>query len=212
MRKFIVLFAAMFAFGFAGAQQAAAQQNMFGVKGGFISSEIDADDLLDSDSRTGFGAGAFLQVMVGSNVSVQPEALYLSKGGSGAVEGADLEVTTDYLQVPVLVQFHLPTPGPVSPRLFAGPSVAFEIGCDADVSSGSIVFEGSCEDAGLDTKSADFGVVFGAGADISTGGLILTVDGRYDLGVTNILDDSTDDDAKNRAWEFFAGVGFPFGP
>jgi hypothetical protein len=211
MRKFLIMFAAMFAFGFAGVQDAAAQQNMVGVKGGFISAELSADDFGDSDSRSGFGAGAFLQVMVAPSFSIQPEALYLSKGGSGSIEDFDTTLKLNYLQVPVLVQYHLPTPGPVSPRLFAGPSVAFEVGCDVEATSGAISVEGSCEDADINTKSADFGVVFGGGVDISTGGIVLTLDGRYDLGVTN-LDDSPDADAKNRAWEFFAGVGFPFGP
>lgn len=206
MRKFVAVFAAMFAFGLGGVQQAEAQQNMVGVKGGFISSEL-SGDFADVESRTGFGFGAFLQVMVGPNFSIQPEALYLSKGASE--EGGDGEVKANYLQVPVLVQYHLPTPG-VSPRLFAGPSIAFETGCD--VEEGGI--STSCEDALINTKSADFGLVFGAGVDIPAGGVVVTLDGRYDMGVTNLSDEAeeVDVEVKNRAWEFFAGVGFPFGP
>lgn len=206
MRKFVALFAAVFAFGFVGVQQAAAQQNMFGVKGGIISSEL-SGDFGDVESRTGFGFGAFLQVMIAPNLSIQPEALYLSKGASES--GGDGEVKVNYLQVPVLVQYHFPTPG-VSPRLFAGPSIAFETGCDFEDGSVSV----SCEDEMVNTKSADFGLVFGAGVDIPAGGVVVTLDGRYDMGVTNLIEDGDefDVDLKNRAWEFFAGVGFPFGP
>lgn len=207
MRKFVALFAAIFAFGLVGAQQAEAQQNMVGVKGGFISSEL-SGDFTDVDSRTGFGFGAFLQVMVAPNFSIQPEALYLSKGASE--EDGDGEVKVNYLQVPVLVQYHLPTPG-VSPRLFAGPSIAFETGCDVEDNDVSASCE---EDEFLNTKSADFGLVFGAGVDIPAGGVVVTLDGRYDMGVTNLSDEAeeVDFDVKNRSWEFFAGVGFPFGP
>lgn len=206
MRKFVALFAALFAFGFAGVQQAAAQQNMVGVKGGFMSSEL-SGDFTGLESRTGFGFGAFLQVMVAPSFSIQPEALYLSKGASE--EGGDGEVKASYLQVPVLVQYHLPTPG-VSPRVFAGPSIAFETGCDVEEDGASA----SCEDVAINTKSADFGLVFGAGVDIPAGGVIVTLDGRYDMGVTNVSDEAeaSDFEVKNRAWEFFAGVGFPFGP
>lgn len=206
MKKFIVITATMFAFGFAGAPQAAAQQNMVGVKGGFIAAEVTGDFADDFSSRTGFGFGGFLQVMVGPNFSIQPEALYLAKGASED----DAEVRLNYLQIPVLVQYHLPTPG-VSPRVFAGPSLAFEVSCDIEDGS----FSASCEDEGVDTKSADFGLVFGAGVDIPAGGVVVTLDGRYDMGVTNIGEDADelgDVEIKNRAWELFAGVGFPFGP
>lgn len=207
MRKCVIMLGALFAFGFAGVQQAAAQQNMVGVKGGFVAAEL-SGDLEDAlSSRTGLGFGAFLQVMVGPNWSIQPEALYLAKGASE--DGGDGEVKVNYLQIPVLVQYHLPTPG-VSPRLFAGPSLAFELGCDIEEDGDSA----SCDDLGISTKSADFGVVFGAGVDIPAGGVVVTLDGRYDLGVTNISDEAEEFeiDIKNRAWEFFAGVGFPFGP
>lgn len=208
MRKFLIMCAAMFAFGFVGVQQAAAQQNMVGVKGGFVAAELSGDFDDTFSSRTGIGFGAFLQVMVAPGFSIQPEALFLAKGAEE--DTGDDEVSLDYLQVPVLVQYHLPTPG-VSPRIFAGPSLAFELGCDIEDDGVSE----SCEADGVDTKSADFGLVFGAGVDIPAGGVVVTLDGRYDVGVTDINDDAdglTNFETKNRSWEFFAGVGFPFGP
>lgn len=207
MRKSMVMLTALFAVGFAGAQEAAAQQNMVGLKGGFVAAELTGNLEDGLASRTGFGLGAFLQVMVGPNWSIQPEALYLAKGASE--DEGDGEVKVNYLQIPMLVQYHLPTPG-VSPRLFAGPSVAFEIGCD--VEEGGVSVE--CGELDINTKSADFGLVFGAGVDIPAGGVVLTLDGRYDMGVTNVSDEPEEADVeiKNRAWEFFAGVGFPFGP
>lgn len=204
MRKILVMTAALFAFAFAGAQQAVAQQNMVGVKGGFLSSELSGDIEDDLARRSALGLGAFLQVMVAPNVSIQPEALYLMKGASE--DAGDGEVEVDYLQVPVLVQYHIPAVG-VSPRIFAGPSLAFELGCDISEDGSSA----SCEDSGTNTKSADFGLVFGGGVDIPAGGVVVTLDGRYDLGVTNIADEEGIE-VKNRSFQFFAGVGFPFGP
>lgn len=205
MKKF-VLIAALFAFGFAGVQEAAAQQNMVGLKAGLVAAEL-SGDVEDVSSRAGLGFGGFLQVMVGPNFSIQPEALYLMKGASDDANEADIKV--NYLQVPILVQYHIPAAG-VSPRIFAGPSLAFELGCDLEMDG----VEASCEAADISTKSADFGLVFGAGADIPLGGVVVTLDGRYDLGVTNIAEDvdGVEFDVKNRAFEFFAGVGFPFGP
>ena len=208
MRKILVLTAALFAFAFAGAQSAMAQQNMVGVKGGFLSSELSGDIEDDLARRSAVGFGAFLQVMVAPNVSIQPEALYLMKGANEDVGDGTVEV--DYIQVPVLVQYHIPA-AVVSPRLFAGPSLAFEMGCDISEDGTSQ----SCENEGFDTKSADFGLVFGAGVDIPAGGVIVTIDGRYDLGLTDLADvpEGVEGfEVKNRSLQFFAGVGFPFGP
>lgn len=207
MRKFMII-AALFAFGVAGAQEAAAQQNMVGLKAGLVAAEL-SGDVEDVSSRAGLGFGGFLQVMVGPNFSIQPEALYLMKGASGSDGAEDVDVKVNYLQVPILVQYHIPAAG-VSPRIFAGPSLAFELGCDVETNG----VESSCETEEISTKSADFGVVFGAGADIPLGGVVVTLDGRYDLGVTNVAEEpeGVEFEIKNRAWEFFAGVGFPFGP
>ncbi|MFW6085367.1 MAG: porin family protein [Gemmatimonadota bacterium] len=204
MRKFLVMTSALFAFGVAGAQEAVAQQNMAGVKGGFVSSSVSSVELEDLDRRSSVGVGAFLQVAVAPNVSIQPEALFLMKGADD--DATDQTRELDYLQVPMLVQYHIPAVG-VSPRIFAGPSLAFETGCNVSNGDESV----PCETFGIDTKSADFGLVFGGGVDIPAGGFVVTLDGRYDLSVTNVADEEGVE-VKNRSVQLFAGVGFPFGP
>lgn len=212
MMKRIVALAAAFVLVGGVVQDAAAQQNLLGAKAGLVMADISVDDaeFIDTDSRSSVGFGAFLQVPVGGSLSVQPEALYMPKGFSGEDAGLDVSAKVAYLQVPILVQYHIQTGGNLTPRLFAGPTIAFELSCDVDFTFDGETDEESCEDAGLATKSSDFGATFGAGVDVGLGNMVLTIDGRYDLGVTNIADDS-DADAKNRAWGFFAGLGFPMG-
>ena len=61
-------------------------------------------------------------------------------------------------------------------------------------------------------QQVDFGVVFGAAVAFPLGSVQLIIDGRYDLGLTNVNDTEGDDESlKNRAWQFMAGVGFPVG-
>lgn len=206
MRKLIVSGAAACAFAVAAAQPALAQQNMIGVKGGFVSADLNTSNIEGTfDARTGFAGGAFLQVNVGQSFSIQPEALYVAKGSE--VDG-DFEVKLSYLEVPILLQYHIPA-AVVSPRLFAGPSLAFEMSCDLAQGGVSI----TCDEGDTQTKSADFGLVFGAGVDVPAGPVVITFDGRYDLGATNIEDSGDPDTSvKNRSWQFFAGLGFPFGP
>ena len=56
---------------------ASAQGATFGVKGGASLSEISETDL---DSRTGFVAGGFVRMGLGSSLELQAEALYHQKG------------------------------------------------------------------------------------------------------------------------------------
>lgn len=205
----LVLFAAL-----AAARPASAQQNMLGVKGGFVSANVDEDG---ADSRTTAGFGGFAQLMLAPNLSLQPEALYLGKGFSGSDGGVESTFKLTYLQVPLLLQYHFPVEGNVSPRLFAGPAVAFKLSCDVEGNDGSTSLEFPCEDFqdfGLDLnpRSTDFGLSFGGGIDITSGGVVVTLDGRYDLGLSDVLEFEGVSGLKNRAWEFFAGVGLPLSP
>ena len=210
MKRVVTLMAAL-VLGGAVVQDASAQQNLLGVKAGYVMADVSVDDF-DTDSRSGIGFGAFLQVPIGGSLSVQPEALYLPKGFKTEDLGIEFEAKAAYLQVPILVQYHFQTGGNVAPRLFAGPSIAFELSCDIEATDGVVSAEDSCdsEEFEFSTKSADFGLVFGAGVDLPLGSMVLTLDGRYDLGVTNILDEG-EEEVQNRAWEFFAGLGFPMG-
>ena len=48
-----------------------------------------------------------------------------------------------------------------SPRVFAGPAIAFEASCKISGTDGSVDVEVDCEDVDLPTKSTEFGAVFG---------------------------------------------------
>lgn len=153
------------------------------------------------DSRTGFVGGVFAQFGLGSPWFIQPEVLYSSKGFGAESETLSL----NYVEIPVLFGAAFPlSNSALKPMVFAGPSVGFALSCDA---------EG--EDCGDIYKSVDFGLVFGAGIQYALDNISLFLDGRYDMGLTNVLDDITEIDVdvsvKNRAWQFMAGVGFPVG-
>lgn len=214
MRTLAMVAALGLAVGTIGVQNLSAQETQIGVKAGFVSANVDEDG---ADSRSSFAFGAFAQLPVAPNLSVQPELLYTGKGFAGEADGVDSEFQLSYLEIPVLVQYHFPVEGSVAPRLFAGPTVAFELGCDVEGTDGSVSASFSCDefaDFGLDltTKSTDFGLAFGAGVGIESGAVTVTVDGRYVLGLTDIFEFEGVSALKNRAWELFLGAGFPVGP
>lgn len=214
MRTLAMVAALGLATGTIGVHHAAAQETQIGVKAGFVSANVDEDG---ADSRSSFAFGAFAQLPVAPYLSVQPELLYTGKGFAGEADGVDSEFQLSYLEIPVLVQYHFPVEGNVAPRLFAGPMVALELGCDVEGTDGSVSASFSCDefaDFGVDltTKSTDFGLAFGAGVGIESGAVTVTVDGRYVLGLTDIFEFEGVSALKNRAWEFFLGAGFPVGP
>jgi hypothetical protein len=184
-------------------------QTTLGVKGGINIANVstDATDLPpDLDSKTGFVGGAFATFGLGSLFALQPELLYSQKG-FGASEG-DLSATlgVNYIEIPVLLkaQFKLAM---LRPAIYAGPVVSFETSCNLDVVGVSV--DCDSDDGFVDRKTTDWGAVFGANLDFILGPVILILDGRYQLGLTNLADvEDADESVKNSVWQIMAGVGF----
>ena len=129
--------------------------------------------------------------------------LYSSKGA----KSGSFTTSLSYLEVPILFGAAFPIDGSdFKPMVFAGPSVGLNL---------------SCDDEGFDCKDSvntlDFGLAIGAGFQYALESITLFLDGRYTFGLTNAADDlifvGTNEDvtAKNKAWQFMAGVGFPIG-
>lgn len=185
-------------------------QTTIGVKGGINIADIDTniEDLPDVlDSKTGFVGGGFVTLGLGSLFAVQPELLYSQKGFKAEEGMLSAQLGTNYIEIPVLLkaQFRLAM---LRPAIYAGPVASFETSCNLDVVGVSV----DCDDdeGFVDRKKNDWGAVFGANVDLILGSITLILDGRYQLGLTNLADapDLPDEEAKNRVWQIMAGVGF----
>lgn len=198
---------------------AIAQSTTIGAKAGLSLATLGADakDLLGGSlkNRTGLTAGGFVTRELSGVWSLRGEVLFTAKGTTAEDTGEKATVKLNYIQIPVMLQVGIPIEGHAGfqPYLAAGPSVAFELSCDLEVESGSQSLKESCADEDVETKSVDFGVVFGVGALISAGSGSLIFDIDYALGLTNINDTPGTDvfDVTNRAWAFTVGYGIPVG-
>lgn len=139
MKKLMFSALALFAFGFANAQDS---DMKFGVKGGVQFTNITGD--LDGDGRTGFYLGGLVDFAVAEDFHVQPEVLY-------SMEGAD-EASISYIRIPIMAKYYVME----GLNLQAGPSVAFKIASEDDF----------VDEA---TKSIDFGLGIGAGYELTSG-------------------------------------------
>lgn len=180
-----------------------------GVRAGGDFMTIGGDDAPDDlNRRTGFLAGAFVQLDFAGPFALQPEVLYVQKGAEREddLQGTTVTTTTklDYIEVPVLAKFQLPVTGPFSPNLFAGPTAGFNVTSEAEVEGGG---QSETEDI-ENTSSTEFGVVFGVGGDFGIGAGTISVDARYGLGLTSVDDSDADQSINNQGFMITAGFAF----
>jgi len=216
------IFAATLAVAFSlGAPDGAASQLVLGFGGGVASSTwggADADDVVGTDiekgSRTGFRFGGFLAIPVGSRLSIVPAAFFSQKGAMYSEGSDELTAKIDYFEIPVLASISLTGPeSSVGFSIHAGPALAFEAGCDIEVSDASSTASVDCDTFGLDERqSTDLGLVAGASVSFPlTEAVSILVSGGANFGMRT-LDTSTDpSDIKNRSYSLSAFAAFPLG-
>jgi len=182
----------------------AESQIKFGVKAGVVMANLSGDgwdtiEEMDSVSiekkyLMGMAGGLFVEIPLGtSGVSLQPEILYVMKGGKGETTVEDVTMTrklkNDYIEVPVLIKYSFATAGKASPFMFAGPVAAFNISSkvqDQDPPDEPGFGDFDVENA----KSLDFGLTIGGGLGLAVGPKgKLTFDLRYTLGLGDAFED-----------------------
>jgi hypothetical protein len=196
-----------------------AQQLSVGARGGYVRSTIswDGTEQVETSWNPNFHIGAVSRLEIHRNLALQLEVWYVEKS-SGArlpAESADGDLELSYLEIPLLVQIRVPL-GPnsrVAPRLFAGPSVAFELDCGVSLIIDGDVVNWDCDAPNIEVerKTAAVNLVFGAGIDIQAGPGAIFLDAMYDLGLTNLNDDpeAPDETIKSKAWLLSLGYLIP---
>ena len=187
-------------------------QMQAGLKAGLNIASIggdDADQILEGqslDSKTGFAGGLFFTYQFSNMFAIQPEAYYTMKGATYSEGGADLTISLDYIEVPILVKFIIPIQGSnIKPSIFAGPSIGFNM-----TAKSKVEFEGESQENDFkdETKSTEFSLAFGGGIGFPVGNGELGVDIRYILGMSTFDDSSDPWDLKNNVINFNLYYGF----
>jgi len=197
---------------------ASGQGSTLGLKGGLnistLSVENPASPDLEVESRTGLVLGAFLECGGESWFALQGEVSYSQNGATLRTGNSVTELDLDYLRVPVLVLARLgPGERTVYPLVYAGPQLAFEVGCRAESQQDGMSQSSDCDGGaigdGIETRRVEFGLVFGGGVEFLLGGWKLELDGRYNLGLTNMNGGTNASSAsvENRSWTLAVGLG-----
>ena len=175
-----------------------------GIKGGYSLSkfaQIPAPDPGWDNSHFyvgglsfGFGLGF---------VSFEPEILYVRMGGKMADV---LEFRFQYIQVPVQIRLSIVPAGPVRPFISVGAYGSYLIKAEGFMTVGETT-ETTVLTA--DYQRYDYGAVGGAGLRFKLPGISLSVEGRYNYGLKNIMKDpAAGESRKNRCLMALVGIGF----
>lgn len=184
-----------------------------GVEGGPTFADFSVSEGgADLGSKTGFRVAGVLRYGFGGPLGLQTGVGLAQKGASASTEDIDYKVS--YIEIPLLITATIPAPAAVSPRVYVGSQVGIESQCEISGLSGvSGAVDCTADELGeaaFDTKSTNVDVVFGGGLDFQLSGpLTLTLDGRYDLGMSDINDTADADpttEVKNRSFSASAGI------
>lgn len=208
----VVLAAAVVTSGFA-------QNLSAGAKVGIDFADLggDFEDIVEAstDLKTGLSVGGFFGIDLHRLFRVQAEGQYVQKGAKVEEAGVEGTFKVNYLELLFPLTLLIPVEGgTLTPRIYVGPTVAFELSCDVEIEEADMSLEVECEDPliGAETKSVDFGVLFGGGVDLMVGPGAITVDALYNLGLADINDTPGDPlEAKNRNLQILLGYSFRFG-
>lgn len=183
----------------------------FGVKGGLNVSSISDEGFSESNSKTGFYAGVFMNAPIAESFSIQPEVLYNNLGAKyttnlGPLGTYEDKLSLDYISVPVMLQYN------VVPQFYleAGPELGFLVNAKSDRTyTGDIEANDTQQLDTDDFNKFNFGLGIGAGFNITQN---FGVNARYVAGFSDVTDENSDPspDANNKNNTFQVGLSYKF--
>jgi hypothetical protein len=194
-KSMIVMFVCLLGFSTMAVSQV---QFALGVKAGPNFANIDTKAGLGENykSRTGFHGGAFALIKL-TKIGIQPEILFSQQGSTINFNSQDLNANYSYVNIPVILKLYLVG----GLNLQAGPQFGFITKAEQefpDLQTGNI----TKEDIKDQLKGMDLSAALGLGWDLPFG---LTIDARYNLGLSDISDFEGSETAKNQVFQLSVG-------
>lgn len=171
-------------------QQTAAQEVIFGVKGGLNISNLYGGEGA-RNNLMGLHAGLVSDIQLSEKFSLQPELLYTQQGAE-ATEFVKAKIKLDYIAMPIMAKYYIAKGFSVE----AGPQVAFLVNDKAEISNSDI------EAQETDAANFDFGANLGLGYYFDSG---LFAQTRYNFGITTVGENP---DVKNGVFQISLGYRF----
>jgi hypothetical protein len=197
----------------------------FGVRAGVSSATMrgeaanNLNDLLDftqgnitTSGHTGFFGGAYVNIPVSEQFSIEPALYYTQKGyelkGALNIKGLDFlganakaKLTSNYIDLPILLKGNFS-----GFQVFAGPQISYLANADLKTTAGLLGFNllNKTMDATEQFNRWDAGVTGGVGYQFANG---LNISASYDHGLSK-ADKNKNMEAYNRAFKVGLGISF----
>jgi hypothetical protein len=197
----------------------------FGVRAGVSSATMrgeaanNLNDLLDftqgnitTSGHTGFFGGAYVNIPVSEQFSIEPALYYSQKGyelrGALNIKGLDFlganakaKLTSNYIDLPILLKGNFS-----GFQVFAGPQISYLANADLKTTAGLLGFNllNKTMDATEQFNRWDAGVTGGVGYQFANG---LNISASYDHGLSK-ADKNKNMEAYNRAFKVGLGISF----
>ena len=192
------------------AQQAYSQAQLaIGIKAGPNFATIDTKSSAGENykNRAGFHGGAFFLIKAGK-IGVQPEIIFSQQGSKVEINSQNFESNFSYVNVPIMLKLYTVA----GINIQAGPQFGFITNAETPIQDQLNPGSYEVRDVKDKMKSSDFTLGLGLGWDLPFG---LTVDARYNLGLSKIYDEAPSnetEDAKNQVFQLSLGYKlFKFG-
>ena len=133
-------------------------------------------------SRTLFGFGGIIEYSILDQVSLITTPMYIQNGGikEQTDDQPELKIKGSYLSVPIFLKYSFPISEVIKPYLYAGPSLGYRLNFKMEGEYAGLHLTADLKNV---TEDFDFGVGFGAGAEIPFNILSIIVEGKYYLGL-----------------------------
>ncbi len=172
-------------------------------------------------SVVGFQAGLVFDLGLSDIFTIQPEVLYIQKGGKSIARLNDenkveSRLYYNYVEVPVLAKLKFFAGDSKSGfYLIGGPFAGLALGGKSKVTTtllgasttSETDFEFDNSDAADRQRRLDWGVAFGGGVKLGN----VFLDARYNLGINNLLDRDANNQNDNKPYRRTRGIGLTIG-
>jgi hypothetical protein len=179
---------------------AAAGEISYGVKGGLFTANMTAIPAGWDDTafKNGLAGGVYINYAFNENLSLQPEVLYVMKGLDGVITNpiftVDFTGEYNYIEIPLLARYTIPTQSGFSAFFFVGPSLEINVAADLELDGidhrTRVPLTGSVDYSDL-TRKTGGSFIFGAGCALGVGPGRITLDARFDIGLTKVIKGGT---------------------
>ena len=181
-----------------------------GMKAGLSLSNYNTS-ILDYKCKLGYCGGAFVTFDINNFLSIQPELLFSMKGGKieqtfTGEESPDSLGTfwwnenLYYLEVPLLIKLSVAQSKPLNAFLLCGPAMSVKLKAKYKIDN-SMVVDGDL----ADVRGTEYSMIVGVGAEIKIASKVVSLDGRYVMGLTPAYKEGDD---KNKVFSVMLGYSF----